>query len=65
MFVAANDLPTPMLCAESRAYFTTLDILVDEIVGESHANRLKDEIGSGAMNCLWDLFIHAAGPRPR
>lgn len=63
--MAANDLPTPMLCAESRAYFTTLDILLDEIVVEGQVNRLKDEIGAGAMNCLRDLFIHSAGPRPR
>lgn len=54
-----------MLCAESRAYFTTLDILLDEIAGENQSNTLKDEIGGGAMNCLWDLFMHVAGPRPR
>lgn len=28
-------------------------------------NNLASEIGAGAMNLLWDLFVHVEGPRVR
>jgi hypothetical protein len=58
------------LQTESRRYFTTLDILLANEIeiddqGTRIKNQLRNELGSGVVNALWDLFIHHASPRPR
>jgi Domain of unknown function (DUF4209) len=66
-YVLANELPRAMMCAESDAYYTTLDMFLAPTLPDSAEtpNRLADELGARMMDALADMFLWRCGPALR
>lgn len=66
IFVAVNDLPVKFLYAESKEYYTTIDIILSEYLFDSNTqNKIHQELGYRTMLALFDLLVYPKGPRIR
>jgi hypothetical protein len=71
LFVAVNaDVPDRLLCAESEELFSTLDIILANVIAVSDQrkfvpNQLGSELGDPLCDALFDAFMQYTGPRLR
>jgi len=65
IFCLANGCLERVLTAESTSFYTTLDEILAENIGDTQTNKLRAVLGDSIIEMLQDIFVHQKGPRIR
>jgi hypothetical protein len=65
IFCWANGCPERVLTAESTSFYTTLDEILAENIGDTQTNKMRAVLGDSVIEMLQDIFVHQKGPRIR
>lgn len=65
IFCLANGCPERVLTAESTSFYTTLDEILAENIGDAQTNKVRAVLGDSIIEMLQDIFVHQKGPRIR
>ena len=65
IFCLANGCPERVLTAESTSFYTTLDEILAENIGDTESNKVRAVLGDPIIEMLQDIFVHQKGPRIR